>query len=79
MDPAQALQEARWQAARERAWRAFLCNARRILNAPEAARTGFLDRYRAEAEVRYGEATAATMAGAMRHWITARAAGGGGR
>jgi hypothetical protein len=79
MDPAQALQEARWQADREHAWRAFLRNARRILDATEGARAGLLDRYHLEAAGRYGEAIARHMAGTMCGWITARAADVGGQ
>jgi len=69
MEPAHALQEALWQADREKAWRAFLLNAKRLLAAPEGERAALLDRYRAEAAKRYGEATAATMAETMRRWI----------
>lgn len=76
MDPAQALQEACWQADRERAWRAFLRDAQSMLDAPEAAREGLLDRYQAEAADRYGAPTAATLAGTLRGWIVARAAEG---
>jgi hypothetical protein len=72
LDPAQALQEAVWQADRERAWRAFLRNAKLILAASEGQRTALLDRYRVEAEDRYGQATAGTMARTMRGWISAR-------
>jgi hypothetical protein len=79
MDFAQALQEARWQADRERAWRAFLRNARRILDAAEGARAGLLARYQAEAESHYGEATGTSMAGAMRGWIKAADQGGSGQ
>ena len=75
MDPAQARQEAVWHADRERAWRAFLRNARCILDAAEGARAGLLARYQAEAESRYGDATAASMAGTMRAWIAGRAEG----
>jgi hypothetical protein len=38
-----------------------------------------LDRYRVEAEDRYGQATAAIMAGTMRGWIAARTIEGGGQ
>jgi hypothetical protein len=43
MDPPQALQEARTQGDQERAWRAFLCDARRILETARRARGGLLD------------------------------------
>ncbi len=76
MEPAQALQEARRQADRERAWRAFIGNAKRILDAPESARKALVNRYGAEAAERYGEPTAAAMAEAMRGWIAARTTAG---
>ena len=79
MGQAQALKEARWQVDRERAWRAFLRNARCILNAAEGARAGLLARYQAEAESRYGDATGTSMAGAMRGWIKAADQGGSGQ
>jgi hypothetical protein len=69
MAPAKAHQEAVWQADRERAWRAFIRNAKRILTASEGQRAALLDQYRAEAAGRYGEVTAATMAGTMCRWI----------
>jgi hypothetical protein len=72
MNPQQALQEARWHVERERAWRVFLRNAERLLEAPEAARTGLLDRYQAAATGRYGKAIAANMALTMRGWVAAR-------
>ncbi len=40
---AQALQEARWQADRERCWRVFLANAKRVLQSPRAEREQMLD------------------------------------
>lgn len=72
MDPVQALQEARWQVERERAWRVFLHNARRILEASEAARAGLLDRYQAEATSRFGDVMAKTMVQTMCGWVAAR-------
>ncbi len=71
-DDAQALEEARWQADRERCWRAFLRNAARVLQAPKAEREALLGRYRAEAERRYGEATGRDMAASMCSWVLAR-------
>lgn len=68
-----AFQEARWQADRERCWRAFLCNAERILAAPEGERSGLLTIYAAEASARYGKRTGADMAASLRGWINARA------
>jgi len=76
-EQATALAEARWQAEKEKTWRVFIGNARRILDAPEAARKGFLDRYHAEAARRYGELTARHMARTMQSWVAARAAEGG--
>ncbi len=70
-DEARALQEARWQAGRERCWRAFLRNAKRVLDAPEAHRDALLTRYQQEAVLRYGEATGRDMAGSLRSWIEA--------
>ena len=72
-DEAQALQEARWQADRERCWRAFLRNAERVLAAPEGERSGLLTIYAAEASARYGERTGADMAASLRGWVNARA------
>lgn len=68
-DDATALQEARWQADRERCWRAFLRNAARVQAAPEAEREALLARYRAEAERRYGERTARDMAQSLASWV----------
>ena len=70
---AKALEEARWQADKERCWRAFLRNATRILGAPEAKQGALLTRYGLEASRRYGEATGRDMAASLRSWITARA------
>jgi hypothetical protein len=78
LDRVRALQEAVWQADRERTWRAFIRNARRILDAPEGARVGLLDRYHLEAAGRYGEAIARHMAETMHGWVAARAADIGG-
>lgn len=71
-DAATALQEARWQADRERCWRSFLRNAKRVLEAPPAQREGLLVRYQEEASRRYGERTGADMAGSLRCWVEAR-------
>lgn len=71
-DHATALQEARWQADRERAWRAFLRNAERFLAAPRQDWVGMLAQYQAEAAARYGGATARDMAGSLRKWIEAK-------
>lgn len=73
LNDATALKEARWQADRERAWRAFLLNAERVLRAPEAQRETLLIQYQAEATRRYGAATGRDMARSMASWITARA------
>jgi len=70
----QALQEARWQAHREHAWRVFLANAKRILHAPKAERAGLLERYRKEAERRYGTDTAAFMLRSMQSWLAGQMA-----
>jgi len=75
MESVQALLEARWHVEREQSWRVFLHNARRILEAPVAARAGLLERYHAEAIGQYGRVTAQTMAGTMRRWLTAPAGG----
>jgi hypothetical protein len=72
MDPAQARQEARWQTDRERAWRAFIANVRRILEAPLGARAALLTQYRAEAASCYGAAAATQMHATMRRWIEAQ-------
>jgi hypothetical protein len=69
---ATAFQEARWQADRERCWRAFLSNAERILAAPAAKRGAMLALYQEEASSRYGERTGTDMAGSLRSWIEAR-------
>jgi hypothetical protein len=69
----QALQEARWQADRERCWRTFLRNAAHVLAAPEGERSALLTIYAAEASRRYGERTGADMAASFRGWINARA------
>ena len=72
IDQARALQEARWQADRERCWRVFMGNAERILNVPAARRETMLADYRARAAQRYGEATARDMAGTLRNWVNGR-------
>ncbi len=71
-DEATALQEARWGADRERCWRGFLLNAKRILGVPRAQREALLGRYRREATKRYGERAGADMAAGMAAWVTAR-------
>ena len=71
-DAATALREARWQADKERCWRVFLLNARRVLDAPEAHREGLLARYQVEATGRYGQAAGANIAGGLRAWVKAR-------
>ena len=72
MGHTQALQEARWQAEREQAWRVFLRNAQRILDASEGARQELVVRYETEAASRYGASVAASMAASMRGWLAAR-------
>jgi hypothetical protein len=69
---ATALREMRWEAHRERCWRAFLLNAKRVLDAPESHREGLLARYQIEAARRYGQAAGANMACGLRAWVTAR-------
>ena len=64
-----APQEARWQADRERCWRAFVRNAQRVLEAPEGHRGRLLARYEAEAAARYGAETAAHMAQSLATWV----------
>jgi len=71
-DEATALREARWQADRERCWRTFLGNARRILDAPTPQREPLLARYQLEATYRYENAAGADMAASMRNWVSAR-------
>jgi hypothetical protein len=73
-DETTARREAALQADREMAWRAFLHNAQRILDAPEPARAALLERYDVEAQARYGEPIAGYMAGTMRRWVAARLA-----
>jgi hypothetical protein len=74
MDYVQALQEARWQAERERAWRIFRLNAERILAIQEIHRGAWLDRYEYEARLRYGASVARDMTEMMRKWIAQRSA-----
>jgi hypothetical protein len=71
-DEATALQEARWQADRERCWRVFLANAHRVLEVPRDRWEGLLMRFEVEAASRYGKATARDMAASLRSWIVAR-------
>jgi len=72
-DAATALQEAHWQADRERCWRAFLRNAQRVLEAPAHKRDVLLTLYQVEAARRYGQAAGANMAGSLSAWVKARA------
>lgn len=71
-DDTRALQEARWQAERERAWRAFLRNAQRVLDAPLRRRGALLSAYEREAAQRYGQAIGSSMAATLRQWVNAR-------
>lgn len=71
-DDVMALQEARWQADKERCWRGFLLNAKRVLDAPGLQREGLLARYQIEAAKRYGQATGENMACGLRAWVKAR-------
>jgi hypothetical protein len=72
MDHAKALQEARWQVERERAWRVFLRDAQRILHAPGGARQELVVQYETEAASHYGTSVAASMAASMRAWLAGR-------
>jgi hypothetical protein len=72
-DDATALQEAHWQADRERCWQVFLRNAQRVLEAPAHEREGLLARYQVEATSRYGEQTGTNMASGLRSWLKAGA------
>ena len=67
-----ALREARWQADRERAWRAFQRNAQIVLAAPAHQREGLLAVYMAEAAKRYGRAAGEIMLVGLRSWVRAR-------
>ena len=67
-----ALQEARWHADRERCWRTFQINARRVLEAPRHQQRQLLARFQSEASDRYGAASGAIMAEELRNWVTAR-------
>ena len=69
---ATALQEARWQADRERGWLAFLRNAERILAVPGAKHGAMISIYQAEAIRRYGERTGTDMALSLASWVRAR-------
>ena len=69
---AKALQEARWQVDKEKAWRVFLRNAKRVLDAPERQREVLLTVYQAEATKRYGNAAGEVMASGQRSWVSAR-------
>lgn len=71
-DEATALREARWQADKERCWRVYLRNAARVLAAPVGERVALLERYRAEAQRRYGADTARSMAEGLALWVSAR-------
>lgn len=72
-DTAKVLQEARWQADKERCWRGFLRNAQRVLEAPAHKRDVLLTLYQVEAARRYGQAAGANMAGSLSAWVKARA------
>ena len=72
-DEATALQEARWQADRERCWRAFLRNAQRVLEAPAHGRAVLLAQYQIEAIGRFGESAGMNMACGLRAWVKERA------
>jgi len=71
-DAATALQEARWAADRERCWRGFLLNAKRVLDAPVHERDVLLTRCQTEAARRYGQAAGANTACDLRVWVIAR-------
>jgi hypothetical protein len=71
-DAAEALQEARWQADRERCWRSFLRNAPRVLAVRGAARDALLDRYQEEASRRYGNKAGLDMTASLRKWVNGR-------
>ena len=60
------------EAHRQRCWQAFQRNAKPILDAPRSNRKAMLAWYQSEAAARYGEATAADMAGSLRNWIDVR-------
>jgi hypothetical protein len=70
MNEATALQEARWNADRERCWRGFLRNAQNILDAPSAQREELLAVYETEANRHYGHPTTSYMADSLRAWVT---------
>ena len=72
MDEATALQEARWNADRERCWRGFLRNAQRVLDASLSQREDLLAQYRKEAIRRYGDVTGDNMADSLRAWVTTK-------
>ena len=71
-DATRALQEARWQADKERCWRTFLLNAKRVVDAPKTKREALLAQYQIEAIRRYGPSTGSIMAESLRDWVTAR-------
>jgi hypothetical protein len=71
-DAAKALQEARWQADRERCWRTFLRNAARVLAVDGAARDELLRCYQNEASRRYGDKTGRDMAVSLWKWVNGR-------
>lgn len=72
MDGATALQEARWNAGRERCLHGFLRNAQRIQDAPSAQREELLTQYKMEATRRYGDPTGAYMADSLRARVTTK-------
>ncbi len=69
LDEATALREARWQADREKCWRAFLRNAQGIGAAPKQHRERLLARYQSEAIKRYGVRTGLDMVESLRSAI----------
>ena len=69
---AKALQEARWQEDKERCWRGFLSNAKRVLEAPAHQRDTLLTLYQTEAVRRYGQPAGEIMASGLRAWVIAR-------
>ncbi len=73
---ATALRETRLNADRERCWRGFLLNAKRILDAPAWQSEALLAQYKVEAIGRYGQNTGAVMADELWAWVVARGVGG---
>ena len=73
--PAQALQEALWQAEREQCWRRFLRHATEIMQASPDERPRLLDLYHRDAAAAFGEPMARFMTTTMRRWIAAHSMG----